>query len=493
MLSTDKIRTVFPVALLLFAILCRAATFGNPLIHIDEEFYMFTGGRLLHGDLPYVQIWDRKPFGLFLLYAFFHLFGPWRFWAYQVGALLSVWGTSLVLMRMAGTIASRNGAFLAALLYIAWLNLAGGEGGQSPVFYNFLMIAAMSLVLFRLVLSNPSEKVLRNTGCQAMLLVGLALQIKYSAVFEGMFLGVYLLWCHWRAGSRISAIVMDGLLWCLLALVPTLSIAVAYYAGGYGHEWLFANVNSIFLRGARTAATLKENEARLLLLTTPLLVLGCVGCGYRLKFTVTEAPTVRAFDFLILWGVCACIGVIVFGGWHTHYALPLFPPLTLLCAPLWDIPKGGRIASVLLLLCGLIMGQKDIHKHEKQHGNKAILAQMIQTMSQPKGCTFVYQGPVILYDVLPWCALTNHPFPGHFNEFAERQATGMDPHAELDHILAASPLYVVTEEPAWSEENLSVRSQLYAVLRSRYHEAYRRRQSKENTFLVVYKLNDGKP
>ncbi|MCH4090465.1 hypothetical protein [Acetobacter sp.] len=89
-LPNAKTRAVFPVSLLLFAIVSRVATFGNPLIHIDEQFYLFAGGRLLHGDLPYVQIWDRKPLGLFLLYAFFHLFGPWRFLAYQIGALLSV-------------------------------------------------------------------------------------------------------------------------------------------------------------------------------------------------------------------------------------------------------------------------------------------------------------------------------------------------------------------------------------------------------------------
>ena len=114
-------------------------------------------------------------------------------------------------------------------------------------------------------------------------------------------------------------------------------------------------------------------------------------------------------------------------------------------------------------------------------------------MSRPSGCTFVYQGPVILYDVLPWCGLTTHPFPGHFNEFAERQATGMDPQKELAHIMAASPLYVVTEEPAWSEENLAVRTRLYAILRARYHEIYRRKQSKKGAFLTLYQLNDGKP
>ncbi len=491
--SIDKNRTVFPVALLLFAIFCRAATFGNPLVHIDEQFYMFTGGRILQGDLPYVQIWDRKPLGLFLLYAFFHLFGPWRFWAYQIGALLSVWGTALLLMRMAGTIASRKGAFVAALLYITWLNLAGGEGGQSPVFYNLLVVAAMALVLFRVVLAVPSDRTLRNTGCQAMLLVGLALQVKYTAVFEGLFLGIFLLWDNWRVRNSVSVVIRNALLWCILAVLPTVIVAAVYYAGGYGHDWLFANVESIFLRGSRSAATLRANKARLLLLAAPLVISAMAGCGYRLKYGAPlKGTAVSALQFLSLWALSACVGVAVFGGWYTHYALPLLPPLTLLCAPLWDIPK-GRIYFTLLLLAAVFFGQKDIHKHMKQHGDDHDLNQMVASMSRPIGCMFVYQGPIILYDVLPWCGLTTHPFPGHFNEYTERQATGIDPQKELQHVLAASPEYVVTEEPAWPEENLAVRSQLYEVLRSRYHEYYKRKQSKKDEFLVFYKLNDGKP
>ncbi|MCH4090466.1 hypothetical protein [Acetobacter sp.] len=394
---------------------------------------------------------------------------------------------------MAGTVASRNGAFVAALLYIAWLNLAGGEGGQSPVYYNFLMIAAMSLVLFRVVLRNPPDNILRKTGCQAMLLVGLALQIKYSAVFEGVFLGIFLLWSDWRAGNPLNAILRDGFLWCLLALVPTLAVAGFYYADGHGQDWLFANADSIFLRGTRTAATLRDNKLRMLSITLPLIIPAVAGCWWGLKSAVAEKSTVMAFRYLILWAVSACVGVILFGGWYTHYALPLLPPLTLLCAPLWDVPNGGRVCLVLLTACGVVMGRKDIHKHTQQHGNRATLAQLTTVMSQPIGCTFVYQGPVILYDVLPWCGLTNHPFPGHFNEFAERNATGMDPHEEMERILAASPLYVTTEEPAWSEENLAIRSQLYAVLKSRYHEVYRRRQSRSGAFLVVYKLDNRKP
>ncbi|MBL7439409.1 hypothetical protein INQ32_27005, partial [Escherichia coli] len=50
--------------LLVVAVVARAAQFGNPVIQVDDEFYLLTGDRMLHGALPYVDIWDRKPIGL---------------------------------------------------------------------------------------------------------------------------------------------------------------------------------------------------------------------------------------------------------------------------------------------------------------------------------------------------------------------------------------------------------------------------------------------
>ena len=56
------------VILLIAAIAVRAIAFGNPVVHVDEEFYFVTAQRMLDGALPYVDIWDRKPIGLFLIY-----------------------------------------------------------------------------------------------------------------------------------------------------------------------------------------------------------------------------------------------------------------------------------------------------------------------------------------------------------------------------------------------------------------------------------------
>ena len=74
-----------------WALPCCSAppSFGNPVIGSDEgdeQFYLLVGDRMLHGLLPYVDVWDRKPVGLFLVYAAIRLLGGEGIWQYQLAA-----------------------------------------------------------------------------------------------------------------------------------------------------------------------------------------------------------------------------------------------------------------------------------------------------------------------------------------------------------------------------------------------------------------------
>lgn len=136
------------VILLATAMTVRAVTFGDPVIAVDEQFYWVTAQRLLHGALPFVDVWDRKPIGLFLLYAPAAALGlPWGILAYQWMALACVTCTALLIARIADRAGWAAGAMPSALLYILMLNVADGQGGQAPVFYNLLTIGAIALLL----------------------------------------------------------------------------------------------------------------------------------------------------------------------------------------------------------------------------------------------------------------------------------------------------------------------------------------------------------
>ena len=61
------------------ALVTRAIWFGDPVADFDEQIYSLIGWRMTYGELPFVEVWDRKPFGLFAIFALaFWLFGTTR-------------------------------------------------------------------------------------------------------------------------------------------------------------------------------------------------------------------------------------------------------------------------------------------------------------------------------------------------------------------------------------------------------------------------------
>ena len=137
---------VVPGLLLLLAVVVRAQTFGNPVLGYDEQFYLVVGDRMLNGALPFVDIFDRKPIGLFLIFAGVRLLGGEGTIQYQLIAALFAWSTAVLIWRFAKRAGNEFGAIAAAASYLIWLDFMEGEGGQAPVFFNLPMVAAAMVV-----------------------------------------------------------------------------------------------------------------------------------------------------------------------------------------------------------------------------------------------------------------------------------------------------------------------------------------------------------
>src|SRR3546814_14111273 len=79
-LSTGGRRNIARIAtaviLVAAAFALRGRYFGIPHLHVDEQFYLLVGDRLLHhGANPYVDIGDRKPVCLLLRFGRLRLLG----------------------------------------------------------------------------------------------------------------------------------------------------------------------------------------------------------------------------------------------------------------------------------------------------------------------------------------------------------------------------------------------------------------------------------
>jgi hypothetical protein len=408
--------------LILAAVALRLPDVGNPLVDIDEHMYLLVGQRMWDGAIPYVDIWDRKPIGLFLIAAAVRGLPGDAVVAYHLLALAAAAATAGLIATAARRVARPGSALAAGLLYLVWLELLGGRGGQSPVFYNLAVVGAALLTWDTLAGR-------RRAAIPAMLLVGIALQIKPSAVFEGGFLGIALLVASWQRHRSPGRLAGEAIRLAVAASLPTIIVAARYVAIGHGDAWWFANIESILLRrinpGEPIAARL-AGQSVVLLVPLGLAIRGLVR---------------RPDGFLIGWLATALAGWALVPPYFNHYTLPLLVPVAVAAAVALDRWPPRWLAAVAGTMLLLMSGYPHVGETAGARIRVAALAQRINA-ERGRGCLFVFQASPLLYNATRSCLPTRYPFPAHLVEVSEAGAIGVDPVAETARILAARPAVI---------------------------------------------------
>ncbi|MEI9850375.1 MAG: hypothetical protein WDN24_05330 [Sphingomonas sp.] len=431
----------------LVALAGRALTFGNPALHVDEAFYLEVSDAMLRGAMPYVDVWDRKPIGLFLLYALPAFFGVKAgIWIYQAMALACVVATALGIARLADRAGWSKGAVWAGIAYLVWLNLLEGQGGQAPVFYNLLTVCACLLAAPRADdAARPGRRFFGGLG--AMALVGLAIQVKYSVVFEGLFLGLWLMWREWRLGRSALAVLPLGAAWAAAALAPTGAAWAAFAATGHGDAFVFANFTSILARRPDPLLEQLGNLFKILLLTSPLIAMGVL--SWLLPLGQGNAQVQRRF--LFGWLIAAALGLLLFGSWFDHYALPLLAPLAACAAGFIGDHRDGRRWALPALALFFLGGHALMATKLHNRGTPAEYYRLVETVGRGPGCLYVYSGPPLLYSLTGRCHVSRYIFPSHLGRLREAGAIGVDSRAEIRRILTEKPAVVVVRPPYHGE------------------------------------------
>ncbi|MBT2188470.1 glycosyltransferase family 39 protein [Sphingobium sp. H33] len=425
--------------LLVVATALRAPFFFNPDYHVDEEFYALVADRMWHGALPYVDIWDRKPIGLFLIYAATRPFSGATLIGAQIAGLLSAWATAMLIWIMARRHIAPALALLPATLYLFWLGVFGGFNAQSPVFYNLPMTLAALLCLRAGDASDPRK--VDRLGYAAMLLVGLAIQIKYTAVAEGLFFGLWLIWQRFSRDRSVRDLAVSAILWAFLALMPTLLASLAYASLGHWQAFAEANFTSIFLRGRLEPNFLTQLEAFIALAGLPLFA---VALAALVGHVGVQRPRHRDRWFVFGWVVSALLGFMAIGNFYDHYALPLLPVLLFASARLFGAPAPGAV--LFLILAGwasLWWPPKPTSSNDRSRASISHLTEEAKPYLR-YGPLFVWDGPSILYVTTNATPPTRFAYPDHLSNIVEKDALGVDPRAEMARILAQRPAVIIS-------------------------------------------------
>lgn len=424
------------VALLLLGLVLRVATFGDPNLHVDESFYFLVGQEMHRGALPYVDIWDRKPLGLFIIYYLIAGIST-SVVTYQIAAWLIAGSTAMVIALIARRWIGVQGAVLAGASYLFMIGAQEGYGGQSPVFYNLLIAGAALLLLDQrkaLERGNPGWRTFA-----AMALCGLALTVKQTTLFESIFFGLFVIFCLVR--SRIPMPRTAGIaLACMgLGALPTVATGSAYYLLGHWAEWWQAMFLSNLAKAGTTVPQALFGFIVMCLRIYPYIGIALVTYAIRDGSTINRGSRI----FLVIWIIFSVIGVLSVPNFYTHYALPLIVPLSISAGILLDRRDIGLFIFIFLSVFSIIInGSFNLSSRRASIASLDRMASVIQR-HDPAGQLFVFDGPPALYSLAHRRPPTPLAFPHHLNHLIEKNVSQFDTVAEVKRVLQAKPGAVV--------------------------------------------------
>jgi len=431
------------LVLLGFALLIRGPAFGEWNFDIDEQFYALVGQRLLAGDVLYVDIWDRKPPALYLLYSGLSLISR-SFLFYNLASTLSAALGAYGIVRIARAVTGREGtvgAVMAGIAYLAMLNRFGGASGQAPVWFNTLMIFAAWSVVSRMALIRQGR--IDATLAAGMASAGLAIAFKQSAAFECGCFGLWIAFHLVRSGRPFVRLVGPLSFLALLGILPMALTFAWFWNAGHLPELWHALVDSNF---ERLYADRTERLMRLAALFG-LLGMPLVFAGLGWMALEREERRSDIARFLVLWAAVALLAVASFPNIFYHYALPVLLPLCCLCGVFFARREIGRLALVVLVLVNLAYGGSfDFASRYKAHRDTPAFVDYVRAET-PHGKLLVWGIPNYLYSLLDTAPPSRLAFPPHLFEGAESGVSGIDEREEVRRIIAERPETVVVQEP----------------------------------------------
>lgn len=428
---------------LAFALLTRISALGDAGYTNDEAFYTLVGQRAHEGFLPYVDIWDRKGPGLFLVT---YLISGISFsiLAYHITALIFAAATAWLVMTMAEHFSTRKGAIFAGTFYLALLPLYGGGAGQSPVFYNLFVALAATIVI-------ASRARLRQglVGWRihlAMASAGFAITFKQTAIAESVFLGCYCLWQLRAAALPLRKLLAAGVMMALAGAAPMLLFGLSLALLGHFAEFWQAMVSSNLRRGFFPGADTAARAVAFVALCSPALLLAIAGI-------VARGPAPWARHFLAAWLCAAAVGVALVPNFFEHYALPLMLPASVAAGRFVLFPQLRPVFAYAMIAAVLLMGPAfDFGARRQSREALAHIEREIRARD-PHPRLLIYEGPVYLYRQLDSFPPSPLLFPMHLFFPYEDNAGPHDTAAEVRRILAWQPTVVIKyhDFPAWKE------------------------------------------
>lgn len=356
-MMTSK-KNIFILALsLVFFFLAMAFVIqpANPLENypgLDGGYYLYVGQQITHGQVPYRDVWESKPPGIFYLNAVGLWLGHgtrWGVWGLELLFLVAAaWLGFLIMRKQYGLLPALFGSLM-WMWGFSHLSIGGGYIEDFSLLFSFIAILA-----FWKSKETPSRF--------WSFVVGLTFAANFwlRANNTGVQVAIVLVWCLLAILERNVRPWAARLLWSGLGVLAGLGLPALYLAAlGVLQDAFNAGVVYNFYITGKHINAISSLFTGLALIQIPA---GFMGLGYALLASQGfERRKFDAFELFLLIDVPLEIFLSGLSGRnYIHYFIPWLPALGFLCALLVSavVPWLNRLAerypvsfvSALLLL-----------------------------------------------------------------------------------------------------------------------------------------------
>lgn len=448
--------------LALFTFVVRGAWIGDPNADVDEQLYSLIGNQMLYGAVPFVDLWDRKPWGLFALFAAFHAIGGPGSAAYQVAGALFTLGGAVLVFTLAREQADRMTAAAGAALYVVLCSINDAHSGNSEVFFIPMMVGMALLV------RDPDHPRAVARALAAMLLGGITLQVKYTAIPQCLFFGLWALWGQYRRGMGLGPLALLAAGFGALGLLPTVLVSIGYALAGHWDAFAFANFVSFFDRLPSATGRFHPIMMSFFLVQIALSLL-----GIRAAKRIWPERLPQAYVFAMLWMAASIATVFLPSTVYRHYIAAMIPACVLLTLPLFhrerESAKPNWPALIPAAVYLLIVPYQYHVSHENRSATFRLAEAIVPHLDATAGkCLLIFDGPTSLYQLTGSCLPSRLIYPDHLNNALEMEALGVRQEDEVARILATRPPVIVTAEKPLTPQNLAAKDQVDAAIARDY-------------------------
>ena len=201
--------------------------FWNQPFQMDEGVYGYIGWGMLDGLVPYKDVFDHKPPGIYLLYSLVFLLTEPSALNVKVFASIYTLVTALAVFLLTRKVAGTRAGCLSMLLFGIFSCGPKIEGGG--VNAEIFMILPYTLAAYFLLQAAETDK--RKSYFLAGLFTGLACTIKQVAVVNFLWIVGFLLFRIWRRRTEKTAgeIIADGAAVAVGTVLPWIPFVLYFY------------------------------------------------------------------------------------------------------------------------------------------------------------------------------------------------------------------------------------------------------------------------